>query len=93
MKYAGNERRYFTLIDLFIFHQANLFLIDKIRAKLEIPEEKIFNYMKNTGNTVSSSIPIVLSEAIKSGVAKKGDTILLAGFGVGLSWAATIVTL
>lgn len=87
------ERKEIKDIDLFIFHQANLFLIDKIRAKLGIPEKKIFNYMKNTGNTVSSSIPIVLSEAIKSGVAKKGDALLLAGFGVGLSWAATIVTL
>jgi 3-oxoacyl-[acyl-carrier-protein] synthase-3 len=67
--------------------------VDKIANKLQIPSEKVFNFMKNTGNTVSSSIPIALSEAIKSGNAKKGDTILLAGFGVGLSWAATIIKL
>ena len=80
-------------IDLFIFHQANLFIIDTIRKKLNLSEEKVFNYMENVGNTVSSSIPITLYEAIECGRAKKGDTILLAGFGVGLSWGATIITL
>lgn len=80
-------------IDLFIFHQANLFIIDTIRKKLNLSEEKVFNYMENVGNTVSSSIPITLYEAIECKRAKKGDTILLAGFGVGLSWGATIITL
>jgi 3-oxoacyl-[acyl-carrier-protein] synthase-3 len=80
-------------IDLFIFHQANLFIIDTIRKKMNLPEEKVFNFMEEVGNTISSSIPIVLYEAIKCGKAKKGDTILLAGFGVGLSWGATIITL
>jgi len=80
-------------IDLFIFHQANLFIIDTIRKKMDLPEEKVFNFMEEVGNTISSSIPIVLYEAIKCGKAKKGDTILLAGFGVGLSWGATIITL
>ena len=80
-------------IDLFIFHQANLFIIDTIRKKMNLPEEKVFNFMEEVGNTISSSIPIVLYEAIKCGKAKKGDTILLAGFGVGLYWGATIITL
>jgi 3-oxoacyl-[acyl-carrier-protein] synthase III len=78
-------------IDLFIFHQANLFLIDSIRSKMKIPEQKIFNYMGNVGNTVSSSIPIALNEGIRAGRAKKGDRIMLIGFGVGLSWAATTI--
>ena len=80
-------------IDLFIFHQANLFIIDTIRKKMNLPREKVFNFMEEVGNTISSSIPIVLYEAIKCVKAKKGDTILLAGFGVGLSWGATIITL
>jgi 3-oxoacyl-[acyl-carrier-protein] synthase-3 len=80
-------------INLFIFHQANLFIIDTIRKKMNLPQEKVFNFMEEVGNTISSSIPIVLYEAIKCGKAKKGDTILLAGFGVGLSWGATIITL
>lgn len=80
-------------IDLFIFHQANLFMMDTIRMKLNIPEEKTFYFIKNVGNTISSSIPIALSEAIKCGKAKSGNSILLAGFGVGLSWGATIIKL
>jgi 3-oxoacyl-[acyl-carrier-protein] synthase-3 len=80
-------------IDLFIFHQANLFLIDAIRIKAGIPENKVFNYIDQVGNTVSSSIPIALNEAIKRGVAKPGDRIVLTGFGVGLSWAATVIHL
>lgn len=80
-------------VDLFIFHQANLFLINSIRTKMKIPEEKVFNYMAGVGNTVAASIPITLSEAIKSGKAKPGQKIVLAGFGVGLSWAATIIKL
>lgn len=80
-------------IDLFIFHQANLFLINTICAKLNIPEQKVFNFMESLGNTVSSTIPIALYEAMKCGKAKKGDLILLVGFGVGLSWAATTITL
>jgi 3-oxoacyl-[acyl-carrier-protein] synthase-3 len=80
-------------IDLFIFHQANLFLIDSIRHKMNIPKGKVFNFIEKTGNTVSSSIPIALSEAVKEGKAKSGDRILLTGFGVGLSWATTIIRL
>lgn len=80
-------------IDLFIFHQANLFLIQTIGKKIGIPNEKIFNFMESIGNTVSSTIPIALSEAIKIKKAKPGDKILLCGFGTGLSWGATIIEL
>lgn len=89
----GREKKSIADVDLFVFHQANAFLIDAIRKKLGIAQEKVFNFMENTGNTVSSTIPIALCEAIKSGKAKKGNTVLLAGFGVGLSWAATIIKL
>lgn len=80
-------------IDLFIFHQANLFLINNICSKMGIPDDKVFNYMELVGNTVAATIPIALAEAIKQGKAKPGQKILLAGFGVGLSWSATIVRL
>lgn len=80
-------------IDLFIFHQANLFLISTVCTKLNIPTEKVYNHMEKVGNTVASSIPITLYEAMKVGKAKPGQKILLAGFGVGLSWGATIIDL
>lgn len=80
-------------IDLFIFHQANGYLLEILRKKLKIEQEKFFVHMENCGNTISASIPIALKEAIASGKAKKGDKILLAGFGIGYSWAGTIITL
>lgn len=78
-------------VNLFILHQANRFMLDALRRRIDIPEEKFFMFMENCGNTVSSTIPIALYEAIQQGRAKKGDIILLAGFGVGYSWGATLI--
>ncbi len=80
-------------IDLFIFHQANFFLLNKLRKRLKIPEDKFFVNIAEVGNTVSSSIPIALADAMRQGKAKRGDTILFAAFGVGLSWAGTVIKL
>jgi 3-oxoacyl-[acyl-carrier-protein] synthase-3 len=78
-------------IDLFIFHQANQFMLDYIRKKLSIPNEKFYIFLKNCGNTVSSTIPIALYNAVKEKKIKKNNLILLAGFGVGYSWGGTIL--
>lgn len=78
-------------IDLFIFHQANKFMLDYLKRKLNIPDSKFFIFLENCGNTVSSTIPIAINEAIKSNQLKKGMTLLLVGFGVGYSAAATII--
>lgn len=80
-------------LDLVIFHQANKHMLEALRKKIDIPQEKFFIYITNCGNTVSSTIPIALYEAIKEGRAKKGDRIMLVGFGVGYSYGATIVQL
>ncbi|MDF2438179.1 MAG: 3-oxoacyl-(acyl-carrier-protein) synthase [Bacteroidota bacterium] len=79
-------------IDLFIFHQANAFLLSVLRRKLKIEEDKFFICMENVGNTVSASIPIALNEAIKKGKIKSGNKVLLASFGIGYSWSGTVVT-
>lgn len=76
-------------IDLFVFHQANKYMINYLRKLLDIPKEKFYIYMEPVGNTVSSTIPIALCEAQKED--KLHGNILLAGFGVGLSWGATII--
>lgn len=81
----------FAEIDLFVFHQANGFMLKQLRKKTGIPEEKFFNYIEEVGNTVSSTIPICLAEAQKQGVIRPGMNILLAGFGIGLCWGATII--
>ena len=75
-------------IDYYIFHQANKFMLNHLKRKLKIPDEKFIIEMENFGNTVSSTIPIVL-ESNKFNF--KGKTLLLAGFGVGLSWSAVVI--
>lgn len=80
-------------IDHFIFHQTNQFMNDMIRKKANIPAEKFVTSIAHCGNTVSASIPIVIDDATRSGRIKKGDKLLLAAFGSGLSWAGTIVQL
>jgi 3-oxoacyl-[acyl-carrier-protein] synthase-3 len=77
-------------IDLFIFHQANQYMLEHLRKKLKITDDKFFIYMKDVGNTVSSTIPIALYEAQKQNnlLNKK---VLLAGFGVGLSWGGVVL--
>lgn len=76
-------------IDLFVFHQANKYMLEHLRKKLKIDQAKFFNNLAMVGNTVSSTIPIALCDARELGVLK--GNILLAGFGVGLSWGATII--
>lgn len=78
-------------VDLFIFHQANKFMLDRLRKKLRIPEEKFHLSYQNVGNTVSSTIPIGLDIAQKEGRLKMGDKVVLIGFGVGYSWGGTII--
>lgn len=78
-------------IDFFIFHQANKYMLDYLRKKTGIPTEKYYNNMIETGNTVSSTIPIALKNSIDQNLVKKGDKVLLCGFGVGYSWGATII--
>jgi 3-oxoacyl-[acyl-carrier-protein] synthase-3 len=78
-------------IDLFVFHQANRYILDYLRRKLKIPEEKFYINIKGIGNTVSATIPIALSMAQAEGRLKSGNKVMLVGFGVGLSWGATII--
>jgi 3-oxoacyl-[acyl-carrier-protein] synthase-3 len=78
-------------IDLFVFHQASYFMLDVIRRKCKIPKEKFFVNIENFGNSVSSTIPVALYDAEQKGVLKKGMKVVLAGFGIGYSWGATII--
>ncbi|MFZ6646244.1 3-oxoacyl-ACP synthase III family protein [Undibacterium sp. TJN25] len=80
-------------VDHVIFHQANQFMLEALRRKIKIPPEKFIIEMDTVGNTVSSTIPIAIARAKKSGQIKAGDTALLLGFGVGYSWGGTIAEL
>ena len=80
-------------IDLFVFHQANKFMLDTIRKVNVLPRDKFYVNLENTGNTVSSTIPIALKQLDESGRLQSGMKVMLMGFGVGLSWGATVVTI
>ncbi|MFD0765441.1 ketoacyl-ACP synthase III [Mucilaginibacter lutimaris] len=78
-------------INQFILHQANQYMLEHLRKKMKIPVENFYINMANVGNTVSSSLPIALYEAMKQKPGPSQAKWLLAGFGVGYSWGATII--
>lgn len=78
-------------VDLVVFHQANAFMLEHLRRKLGIPPEKFVVNLEYCGNTVSSTIPLALAEALKAGRLRPGMKVLLAGFGVGYSWGGCIL--
>lgn len=80
-------------IDLYVFHQANKFMLDTIRKVNGLPRDKFYVNLETTGNTVSSTIPIALKQLDDAGKLKPGMKVMLMGFGVGLSWGATIITI
>ena len=78
-------------VDLFVFHQANQYMLEHLRIKLKVPQEKFYVYLQECGNTVSSTIPIALKQAACEGKLKPGQTVMLVGFGVGYSWGAVLL--
>jgi 3-oxoacyl-[acyl-carrier-protein] synthase-3 len=76
-------------INMFVFHQANKYLLNFLRKKLKIPEDLFYYFLENVGNTVSSTIPIALKEAQNEN--RLSGYVLIAGFGVGYSWAGTVL--
>ncbi|MGH9264760.1 MAG: beta-ketoacyl-ACP synthase III [Acidimicrobiales bacterium] len=78
-------------VDLFIPHQANSRIIDSAAVKLGIPPERTFVNIDRYGNTSAASVPIALAEAADAGRLKKGDIVLLSGFGAGMSWASALI--
>lgn len=78
-------------VDLFVFHQASGIVLDNLQRRLDIPEGKLFRNLDQLGNTVSATIPIALKQAATDGALQPGQTALLSGFGVGLSWGSCLL--
>ena len=78
-------------VDFIVPHQANKFVLERLRAKLKFSAEKFWIDMEDSGNTVSSTIPIALEKALGQERIKPGNRVALVGFGVGYSWGATMV--
>lgn len=76
-------------VNLVVFHQANKYMINYLRKLLNIDTKRFYIFLENVGNTVSSTIPIALYEAAKED--RLHGNVLIAGFGVGFSWGATIL--
>ena len=77
-------------VSLYLLHQANIRIIDAAVQQLGIPCEKVFNNIQRYGNTSGGSIPIALDEAFLEGRIKPGDTLLMSGFGAGLTWGTAL---
>ena len=88
MKKAGLEIEY---IDLFIPHQANIRIIESIAKRFKQPMEKFYVNLDKYGNTSAATIPIAIDEARNEGKIKKGDRLLLVGFGGGLTYGSCIL--
>ncbi|WP_196592578.1 3-oxoacyl-ACP synthase III family protein [Pectinatus sottacetonis] len=82
-----------TEIDYFVFHQANKFILEFLQQKCELLNCHFWNDASEYGNTVSSSIPIALTDLVQKEPVEKLEKVMLIGFGVGLSWAGCIVNL
>lgn len=80
-----------TAVDWFVPHQANLRIIESAATRLGIPKERTLVNLARFGNTSSASIPVALFEAVDDGRVQPGDTVLLSGFGAGMTWASALL--
>lgn len=78
-------------VDIIIPHQANIRIIQAAAKRLKQPVEKFFVNIERYGNTSAATVPIALAEAWEQGRIKRGDNVLLVGFGTGLTWAANVL--
>ena len=78
-------------VDYYVFHQANKFMLNTIRKVCKLDKDKFYVSLAETGNTVSSTVLIGLKDCLDSKIIKFGDKVMVAGFGVGLSWGGTIL--
>jgi 3-oxoacyl-[acyl-carrier-protein] synthase-3 len=77
-------------IDLWVLHQANTRIIDAAVEAMNIDRGKVVIHLDRYGNTSAGSVPIALDESFRAGRIQRGSTILMSGFGAGLSWGTTV---
>lgn len=78
-------------VDLVVFHQANLRIIDAAVEELGLDRAKVYNNLQRYGNTAAASIPLALDEAFQEGRIEPGSRVLMSGFGAGLTWGTALV--
>ena len=80
-------------IALLVPHQVNVRIIDAAREALGLPADQVVVNLDRYGNTSAASVPLALDEAVRTGRARPGDTVLLVAFGGGLTWSSALLTL
>jgi 3-oxoacyl-[acyl-carrier-protein] synthase-3 len=80
-----------TDVDLFLYHQANLRILETVRDLLGIPSEKVFVNLDRYGNTSAASVPMALAEAVAAGRVHVGDRLLMGAFGAGYTAGAAVL--
>ena len=78
-------------VDWLVLHQANQRILDAAADRLKFPKERVVSNLARYGNTSAASIPLALDEAVRQGKIRQGDTVAVAGFGAGLTWASAIL--
>lgn len=78
-------------VDYYVFHQANKFMLNTIRKVCVLPKDKFYVNLEQTGNTVSSTVMMGLKQCLEAGTIHEGMKVMVAGFGVGLSWGGTVL--
>ncbi|KAJ9521733.1 hypothetical protein QJQ45_015349 [Haematococcus lacustris] len=78
-------------INWLVMHQANKRILDSVAERLGLPPDRVVSNLAEYGNTSAGSIPLALDEAVRDKRIKQGDVVAMAGFGAGLTWAASIV--
>jgi 3-oxoacyl-[acyl-carrier-protein] synthase-3 len=78
-------------VDLFVYHQANSRIISAVGEQLELPADRVADYVPRFGNTSAATLPMALALAEEEGRLSDGSVVLLAAFGAGLTWGATVV--
>jgi len=79
-------------IDCFVFHQANLRILEAVAKRMGLPRERVITTLERYGNTSSASLPITLNHALEQGAIRPGSRVLLATFGGGITWGACVLT-
>ncbi len=87
----ANANTTIDAVDWFVPHQANIRIIETAANRIGIPMERVIVNIDKYGNTSTASIPLALFEAVESGQIKHGDSLLVAGFGAGMTWASALI--
>jgi 3-oxoacyl-[acyl-carrier-protein] synthase-3 len=86
------ERLGLASVDAFVFHQANQFMLQHLAKRLKLPQDRFVLAMEEFGNTSSASVPLAMSARLADRLRADSMRMVLAGFGVGYSWAAVALT-